>query len=256
MIKRKITLFHNKKAIEGETENEKAKNRQKQREDTLDLFALPDFLEDDEEDDDFEPPVQRKTRRKAVPLPADDDDEEEEDDEDDDDDVDKDKDYDEEDNGDDDDDEEDEEDDDDEEITIQVGKADERKRKKQTVEVQVKERTTGQRSVNMDQATEFRKYICDLMAQFEEHVKKGKQVKKYLLEMIQDVREACMNMRYPGMDFDPEDIIPTISDPSFKAWRAMLSGVEFADRDDMKGSEHHKEVEHGGWIGQIRMRHK
>ena len=88
--------------------------------------------------------------------------------------------------------------------------------------------------MNMDQATEFRKYIRDLMAQFEEHVRKGKQVKKYLLEMIQDVREACMNMRYPGMDFDPEDIIPTISDPSFKAWKAMLNGVEFADRDDMK----------------------
>ena len=52
--------------------------------------------------------------------------------------------------------------------------------------------------------------------------------------MIQDVREACMNMRYPGMDFNPEEIVPTISDPSFKAWRAMLSGVEFADRNDMK----------------------
>ena len=115
------------KATEGETEDEKAKNCQKQREDTLDLFALPDFLDDDEEDDDFEPPVQRRTRRKAVPLPADDNDEEEEDNKDDDDDMDKDEDYDEEDNGDDDDDDEDEDDDDDEEITIQVGKVDERK---------------------------------------------------------------------------------------------------------------------------------
>ena len=72
------------------------------------------------------------------------------------------------------------------------------------------------------------------MKQFKEHIRKGKQVKKYLLKMIQDVREACMNMQYPGMDLDPEEIVPTISDPSFKACRAMLSGVEFADRDDMK----------------------
>ena len=36
------------------------------------------------------------------------------------------------------------------------------------------------------------------------------------------------------MDFNPEEIVSTISDPSFKAWRAMLSGVEFVDRNDMK----------------------
>ena len=56
------------------------------------------------------------------------------------------------------------------------------------------------------------------MKTFEKHMRKGKQVKKYLLEMIQDVREVCMNMQYPGMDFNPEEIVPTISDPSFKAW--------------------------------------
>ena len=72
------------------------------------------------------------------------------------------------------------------------------------------------------------------MKNFEENVKKGKQVKKYLTEMIQDVREACTNMRYPGMDFNPEEIVPTISVPSLKAWRAMMNGVEFADRNDMK----------------------
>ena len=36
------------------------------------------------------------------------------------------------------------------------------------------------------------------------------------------------------MDFNQEEIVPTISDQSFKAWQAMLSGVEFADRNDMK----------------------
>ena len=93
---------------------------------------------------------------------------------------------------------------------------------------------SGQCCANVDQATEFQKYIRDLMKTFEEHVKKGKQVKKYLTEMIQDVREACMNMWYPGIDFDPEEKVPTISDLSFKVWRAMLSGVEFADRNDIK----------------------
>ena len=52
--------------------------------------------------------------------------------------------------------------------------------------------------------------------------------------MIDDVREACMNMQYPGMNFDPEEIVDTISDPSFKAWQAMLKGVEFADKNDLK----------------------
>ena len=44
------------------------------------------------------------------------------------------------------------------------------------------------------QATEFRKYIHDVMKTFEEHVRNLKQVKKYLLEMIGDVTEACSNM--------------------------------------------------------------
>ena len=131
---------------------------------------------------------------------------------------------------------ENDEEEDDEEITLQTGKAEQRKWKRQTKVADVVEerRTVGQRCANVDQATEFCKYIRDLMKTFEEHVRAGKRVKKYLLETIQDVREACMNMRYPGMDFNPEEIVPTISVPSFKAWRAMLSGVEFADRNDMK----------------------
>ena len=82
--------------------------------------------------------------------------------------------------------------------------------------------------------TEFRKYIKGIIKAFEEQVKKGKQVKKYLVDMIDDVREACMNMRYPGMNFDPEEIVSTISDLSFKAWQAMLKGVEYADKNDLK----------------------
>ena len=119
---------------------------------------------------------------------------------------------------------------------MQTGKAEQRKQKRQTKVADMVEerRTIGQHCANVDQATEFCKYIRDLMKTFEEHVRAGKLVKKYLLEMIQDVREACMNIRYPGMDFNQEEIVPTISDPSFKACRAMLSGVEFADRNDMK----------------------
>ena len=117
---------------------------------------------------------------------------------------------------------------------LQVGKAEQRKRKRQTADVVVEERRTGQCCANIDQATEFRNYIQNLMKQFKKHIQKGKQVKKYLLEMIHNVREACMNMRYPGMEFDPEKTVQMISDLSFKMWRAMLSGVEFVDRNDMK----------------------
>ena len=206
---------------EVETEGEKVKNRQKQaKADTLDLFALLDFLDDDDDDDDYEPPVRRRRKGKAVPLLLDDEDEKNKD------------------NGDDNNEEEDEnyeveegnndDEEDDEEIMLQAGKAEQRKQKRPTAVTKSKDtdmdmvveerRTLDQHCANVDQAMEFRKYICDVMKTFEEHVRKGKQVKKYLLEMIEDVREACMNMQYPGMDFSLEEIVPTISDPSFKAW--------------------------------------
>ena len=88
---------------------------------------------------------------------------------------------------DDDDDEEDENDEeDDEEITLQAGKAEQRKRSKPvgiakskhtSEDVIIEERrTAGQHCANVGQATEFRKYICDVMKTFEEHLKNGEQV--------------------------------------------------------------------------------
>ena len=134
------------------------------------------------------------------------------------------------------------EEDDDKEITLQKGKADERKKKlvvrakRMDTDVLMEEiqRGPGQWCANVEQATEFRSYIKSIMKAFEEHVKKGKQIKKYLVDMIDHVREACMNMRYPGMNFDPEEIVDIISDSSFKAWQAMLKGVEYADKNDLK----------------------
>ena len=107
---------------------------------------------------------------------------------------------------------------------MQAGKAEQRKRKRLTAVAKSKDtdvvveerRTVGQCCANVDQATKFCKYIRDVMKTFEKHVRKGKHVKKYLLKMIHNVRETCMNMRYPGMDFDPEEIVLVISDPSFK----------------------------------------
>ena len=55
-----------------------------------------------------------------------------------------------------------------------------------------------------------------------------------MIDMIDDVSEACMNMQCPGMNFDPEEIVDTISNLSFKAWQAMLKGVEFVDKNDLK----------------------
>ena len=169
------------------------------------MFKLPDFLEDDDEDD-YEPPVKRRKRKKVVPLHVVDDEDGEDEDNGDNDNKEEDKDY-EVDNkeGDDDDeqddDEENDDEEDDEEIMLQAGKAEQRKRKRLTAVVKSKDtevveerRTVGQHCANVDQATEFRKYIHDVMKTFEGHIRKGKQVKKYLLEMIQDVREACMNM--------------------------------------------------------------
>ena len=235
-------------ARKGRKGSDKVSNCKQASADMMDLFALLDFLDDDEEDDDYEPPVRKRRTGKAVPLIEDDDDDDENeegenDDGDNDDNEEEDEDYEVDNDGDDDKEDEDEEEDD-EEITLQAGKAEQRKcskpvavaKSKHTSEDVIIEerRMAGQRCANVSQATKFRKYIHDVMKTFEEHVRKGKQVKKYLLEMIEDVREACANMRYPRMDFDPEEIIPMFSDPSFKAWRAKLSEIEFADRNDLK----------------------
>ena len=203
---------------------------------------LPDFDDDeDKEDDDYMPPARKRRKGKLVPVIEDDDEDDEEDEEENGngDDEEEDEDYEEEEEeGDDEDDDEDDEEDD-EEKTLQTGKADQRKQKKLVaksadVEVIMEERQTGQKCANIKQALEFRKYIRDLMKEFEKHVMKGKQVKKYLVDLIEDMKEACINMKYPGMDFEAEDIVPTFSDPSFKAWKAKLNGVNFADRNDLK----------------------
>ena len=202
----------------------------------MDLFELPDF-DDDDEDEDYKPPARKRRRGKAVPVIEDDEDDDEEIDEDNDneDDEEADKDYEAEEGDDDEEGEDDEEDD--EEIMLQKGRAEQRKEKSFTMSADVEireERRTGQRCANIEQALEFRKYIRDLVKEFENHVVKGKQVKKYLVDLIEDVREACFNMKYPGMDFEAEEIVTTFSDPSFKAWRAKISGVKFADRNDLK----------------------
>ena len=219
-----------------EQEGEKSKNRAISQE-TLDLFELPDF-DDDDEDEEYEPPIRKRRKGKAVPVIEDDEDDDEEIDEDNGngDDEEADEDYEAE-EGDDDDEEDEDDEEDDEEITLQKGRAEQRKKKlvMKSADVEVmEERRTGQRCANIEQASEFRKYIRDLVKEFETHVVKGKQVKKYLVDLIEDVQEACINMKYPGMDFDMEEIVTTFSDPSFKAWRAKISGVKFTDKNDLK----------------------
>ena len=203
----------------------------------MDLFELPDF-DDDDEDEEYEPLARKRRKGKAVPGFEDDEDEDEEIDEDngneeidedngngDDEEVDEDYEAEE---GDDDDEEDEDDEEDDDEITLQKGRAEQWKKKSVTKSADVEvmeERRTGQRCANIEQALEFRKYIRDLVKEFQTHVAKGKQVKKYLVDLIEDVREACFNMKYPGMDFDAEEIVTTFSDPSFKAWRAKISSV-------------------------------
>ena len=241
-------------------ESDKASNRKKPSAETEDLFRLPDFDDDDnEEDEDYQPPPRVQGKKKAM---IEDDEDEGNDINGDDDDDDEDEDYEEEDDDDDNDGKED--DDDNEEITLQKEKADERRKKsvrrsKDTdADVTIAEmlRGTGQWCANMGQATEFRNYIKSVMKTFKEHVRKGKQIKKYLVEMIQDVHEACMNMRYPGMNFDPEEIVSTFLDLSCKAWQAMLKEVEYADRNDLKEANARKTANILSQIDPIKMQHK
>ena len=203
----------------------------------MDLFELPDF-DDDDEDEEYKPPTSKRRKGKAVPVIEDDEDDDEqiEKDNGNGDDEEADEDYEAE-EGDDDDEEDEDDEEDDEEIMLQKGRAEQRKKKSVTKSADVEvmeERRTDPKCANIEQASEFRKYIRDLVKEFETHVAKGKQVKKYLVDQIKDVQEACINMKYPGMDFDVEEIVTTFSDPSFKAWRAKISGVKFADRNDLK----------------------
>ena len=140
--------------------SDKVSNRKQASADMMDLFTLPDVLDDDEEDPDFEPPVRKRGKGKAVPLIEDD----KEDDDNEEDRVDDDKEEDEDyvvDEGNDDDEQDDDdkndEEEDDEEITLQTGKAMQRKWKRQTKVADVVEerRTIGQHCANVDQATEF-----------------------------------------------------------------------------------------------------
>ena len=70
----------------------------------------------------------------------------------------------------------------------------------QDVIIEEKPCRQGYHCANVEEASEFRKYIKSLMKVFAEHVRKGKQFKKHLVEMIEDVREACQNMYYLGMN--------------------------------------------------------
>ena len=46
------------------------------------------------------------------------------------------------------------------------------------------------------------------------------------------------------MDFDVEEIVTTFSDPSFKAWRAKISGAKFADRNRSERGKHQAQFEY------------
>ena len=75
---------------------------------------------------------------------------------------------------------------------LQKGRAEQFIKKSVTKSADVEvmeERRTGQKCANIEQASEFRKYIRDLVKEFETHVAKGKQIKKYLVDLIEDVRE-------------------------------------------------------------------
>ena len=136
----------------------------------MDLFELPDF-DDDDEDEDYEPPARKRRRGKSVPVIEDDEDDDEEIDKDNgnEDDEEADEDYEAE-EGDDGDEEGEDDEEDDEEITLQKGRAEQRKKKSFTMRADVEvreERRTGQRCANIAQASEFRKYIRDLVKEFE-----------------------------------------------------------------------------------------
>ena len=181
----------------GKKSSNKVTNHGKTSLEMEDIYRLPDF-DDDNDDEDYQPHLRKQERKRAIILDDDDDDNKEHDEEDNsgngDDNNDDDYDDDEENDEDEDDEEDDNDEDEDEKITLQQGKAREQKRKTamarakavtdQVLIMEEMPHRQGYCCANVEKASEFRKYIKNVVKIFAVHVKRGKQIKKYLLEMI------------------------------------------------------------------------
>ena len=83
--------------------------------------------------------------------------------------------------------------------------------------------------INPVEAARFRKAMQDEALKLEKAVRKGVNVPEAYETLITHVIEACKDMNYEiPADIDASDILPTIEDPTCKAWQLKLQGVQMA----------------------------
>ena len=89
--------------------------------------------------------------------------------------------------------------------------------------------------INPVEAARFRKAMCDEALELEKAVRKGVNVSEAYETLITHVIEACRDMNYEiPADIDASDILPTIEDPTCKAWQLKLQGVQTSRRGGIK----------------------
>ena len=88
--------------------------------------------------------------------------------------------------------------------------------------------------INPKEAARFRKAMRDEAQELENAVRKGVNVKEAYETLIRHVIEACKDMNYEiPTDIEAKDILPTIEDPTCRAWQLKLQGIQTAEEGEL-----------------------
>ena len=92
--------------------------------------------------------------------------------------------------------------------------------------------------VNPKEAARFRQAMRDEAKELENAIRSGVNIKEAYETLITHVIEACKDMNYEiPTDIEAKDIIPTIEDPTCKAWQLKLQGVKTAGEGELNLSK-------------------
>ena len=92
--------------------------------------------------------------------------------------------------------------------------------------------------INPKEAARFRKAMRSEAQELENTVRQGVNVKEAYETLIANVIEACKNINYEiPDDLEASDILPTIEDPTCKAWQLKLQGVQTAGKGELNVSK-------------------
>ena len=92
--------------------------------------------------------------------------------------------------------------------------------------------------VNPKEAARFRQAMRDEAKELENAIRSGVNIKEAYETLITHVIEACKDMNYEiPTDIEAKDILPTIEDPTCRAWQLKLQGVKTAGEGELNLSK-------------------